>query len=126
MKCCQTEFFLSSRRWAIWILKILILLNCDAPRTQQDLQNAALLGRSIQPNKHPHLMNPNQNDRGDQQAEVAQHAERHVLKPGETLQDLTVLYGTDRNSILKANGIENWDHMRPGQVILIPVKNSSQ
>jgi nucleoid-associated protein YgaU len=42
------------------------------------------------------------------------------------VQDLAVLYDTDWQSILKANGIENPEDIKPGQKILIPAKKSRQ
>ena len=47
---------------------------------------------------------------------------KHVLEPGETLQDLQKNYGTDWRVIKKMNKIIDVRQLRTGRIILVPVK----
>ncbi|MDZ7332579.1 MAG: LysM peptidoglycan-binding domain-containing protein [candidate division KSB1 bacterium] len=76
--------------------------------------------KTLNQNTHSRPTPSRQSD-PEQARQIALRVERHVLKNGETLQDLAIQYKTDQISILKANGIENWDQVQPGQTILIPI-----
>ncbi len=110
------------------LLLILILIPaifCDGKPTRQDLKNAANIGQTLRKNKSSTSKNikyyPQAND-----TEVSDTVQKHILKSGETLQDLAALYNTDMQAILKANGIEDLNELKPGQTIFIPIKKSSQ
>ena len=110
------------------LLLILILIPaifCDGKPTRQDLKNAANIGQTLRKNKSSTSKNikyyPQAND-----TDVSYTVQKHILKSGETLQDLAALYNTDMQAILKANGIEDLNELKPGQTILIPIKKSGQ
>lgn len=124
MRFRMVELFRGSKMRIMFLVGLIALLNCDAQKTQQDLKNATSLGRALKQNRNETLTGLRESDQ-NQGCQLAPHTARHVLKPGETLQDLAIIYRTDQNSILKANGIENWDHVKPGQTILIPIKDLS-
>jgi hypothetical protein len=42
------------------------------------------------------------------------------------LQNLTVLYKIDRQNILRKDGMEDMNQLKPGWTILIPIKKSDQ
>lgn len=109
----------------LFILIIFILIRCDGNRAKQDLQNAIKLGQALnKSNSSPHT--PISKDSPNNQEEESTSVHTHTLKPGENVQDLAVLYDTDWQSILKANGIENPEDIKPGQKLLIPAKKSRQ
>lgn len=116
---------LSSKPLAIFlfIINLTALILCDGKPTRQDLKNAMSIGQTIKKNKSSTSENikysPQAND-----TEVSHTVQKHVLKPGETLQDLAAIYNTDIQTIRKANGIEDLNELKPGQVILIPIKKN--
>jgi len=107
----------------LFVLIIFILIRCDGNRAKQDLQNAIKLGQAL--NKSNSSSNaPISNKPPSNPEEESTSVHTHTLKPGENVQDLAVLYNTDWQSILKVNGIEDPDELKPGQKILIPTKKS--
>lgn len=97
------------------------IICCDGNRAEEELQNAITIGRTIKnsgssPGAPPSHYPQNKND------ENTATVHTHTLKPGENVKDLAVLYDTDWQSILKANGIEDPEALKPGQKILIPTK----
>lgn len=102
-----------------------VFFNCDGNRARDDMQNAIVIGKTLKNGKHA-TPDPIFNYPKNNEPEESSTVHTHTLKPGENLQDLAVLYDTDWQSILKANGIENPEDMKPGQKILIPAKKSRQ
>lgn len=45
---------------------------------------------------------------------------RHMVKPGDTLWNISRMYGVTMEDIIRANGIKNPDALAPGQVLVIP------
>lgn len=48
----------------------------------------------------------------------------HIVKPGETLSEIAKAYKVSVGAILKANGLENPNTIRPGWKLFIPDKES--
>lgn len=120
MKFCKASFLFLLKKWAIFLLGLIALANCDAKKTHQDLRSVAALRKRLNQNAHTKPIPYKQSD-PEQARQIVPRVGRHVLKNGETLQDLAMQYKTDQMSILRANGIENWDQIQPGQTILIPI-----
>lgn len=104
---------------------LIVIIDCDAKPTRQDLKNAANIGQTLRKNKSSTSKNIKYYPQGND-TEESYTVQKHTLKPGETLQDLAALYNTDVQAILKANGIEDLNELKPGQTIFIPIKKSSQ
>ncbi len=109
-----------AKNWGFIFLIVIIVTSCNEKKAQQELKNAKLLEMALRQRSESPSNIPRQNE----QIQTQEIVIKHVLKAGETLQDLAALYRTDRISILKANGIENWKDVKPGQIILIPIKRS--
>lgn len=118
MDLSNLVFLPASKKLATLVLILIAFMNCETEKTQQSLTNATLLGKTLNNGDQPSLINTGQNDQDQPQEIVIQHN----LKAGETPQDLAAQYKADPTNILKANGIENWTDVKPGQIILIPVK----
>lgn len=112
--------------FGIIILVISTVLFCNGKQTQKDLKNAISLTQTLKNNKSsaPKNFTPIPQHKNNETESYA--VKQHNLKPGETLQDLAVLYDTDWQSIQRANGIKNLNELKPGQTILIPIKKSDQ
>ena len=111
------------------LLLILILIPaifCDGKPTRQDLKNAATIGKTLRNNKSSASKSFKHYPQGEHGKQDSYTVQKHILKSGETLQDLAVQYGTDWQSIQQANGIKNLNDLKPGQVILIPIKKTGQ
>jgi len=102
---------------------VLVFLFCDRKPAQQDLQNAITLDQALRNKKTSSLSSFTQ-DPQHQEPETSDKVEKHTLKAGETLPDLAVQYGTDWQSIRQANGMTDLNKLKPGQIILIPIKKS--
>jgi LysM repeat protein len=101
------------------------IICCDGNRAKEDLQNAITIGRTLKNNKSSPNTPTSHYPQSNHDEEFAT-VHTHTLKPGENVKDLAVLYDTDWQSILKANGIEDPEELKPGQKILIPAKKSRQ
>lgn len=99
---------------------------CEGTPTRQDLKNAAKISRVLKNDNNSPSNNIKYNPPAEPDRRNGYTVEKHILKPGETLPDLAVLYDTDLQSICQANGITNRDELKPGQVVLIPIKNKDQ
>ena len=95
----------------LFVLNLIAITFCDGKPTRQDLKNAMSIGQTLKKNKSSTSKNikyyPQAND-----TEVSDTVQKHILKPGETLQDLAALYNTDTQAILKANGIESLNELK--------------
>jgi LysM repeat protein len=101
------------------------IICCDGNRAKEDLQNAITIGRTLKNNKSsPNTPTSHYPQSNHDEESATVHT--HTLKPGENVKDLAVLYDTDWQSILKANGIEDPEELKPGQKILIPAKKAQQ
>jgi len=109
-----------------FILNMIGIICCDGKATRQDLKNAVSIGQTLRNNKSSSSTNFKHDPPGQSELENSYDVQKHTLKPGETLQDLAVQYGTDWQSIQQANGLKNLTELKPGQVILIPVKKTDQ
>ena len=109
----------------LFVLIVFVFIRCDGNRAKHDLENAIKIGQAL--NKSNSSSNvPISTEPPNNQEDESTDVHTHTLKPGENVQDLAVLYDTDWQSILKANGIENPEELKPGQKILIPTKKSRQ
>ena len=110
----------------LFVLILITAIYCEGKPTRQDLKNAATIGQSLRKNKSTSSKSFKNFTQGDHNKQESYTVRKHVLKSGETLHDLAVQYGTDWQSIQQANGIKNLNELKPGQVILIPIKKTSQ
>jgi len=113
------------------LLLVLILFSfwmihfaCDRSNTQEDLKDAISLSQTLKKDRSSTRENFSNFPRSHNEEE-SYTVKKHTLKPGETLQDLAVLYDTDWQSIQQANGIKDLNELKPGQTILIPTKQSN-
>lgn len=116
-----------SNVWRLfWVLSSwgIIISACDGEKTQHDIRNAISLNENLKNKKNAsaeHFSNGPRNPYEDETYLVKEHR----LKPGESIHDVAILYGTDWQSILKANNLTDASDIKPGQTLLIPIKKSN-
>lgn len=116
------------------ILSIIIFISsflifCNKEQSQKDLKNALTITQTLKNSKSSapkHFTPVPQHPQNNTDKNTSYTVKHHILKPGESLQDLAILYDTDWQSIQRANGIKNLSEIKPGQKILIPIKKSDQ
>lgn len=114
---------LKSLKKVLFVFTILAFACCDSKQAQQDLQNALTLDQKLRDSKNS-ASKSNSKYPQHQEPQVYYSTQKHILKAGETVQDLAAQYRTDWQSIQQANGIKDWNELKPGQTILIPIKKS--
>ncbi len=98
--------------------------SCSNEKSQNDIEQTLALGKSLQSRHYSNLRVGNDYARSlsdDNSYDV----QKHVLKPGETLRDVALQYGTDWQTILRANTLSDSTQLRAGQTILVPIPKSS-
>ncbi|MDZ7339726.1 MAG: LysM peptidoglycan-binding domain-containing protein [candidate division KSB1 bacterium] len=103
----------------------LVIYSCSYERSEKDIKQAVALGKQMQSKKdsQPHNSGDFFQSLSDDES---YHVRKHILKPGETLRDVAVQYGTDWQTILEANALSDSARLQAGQTILIPIKTSNR
>ena len=47
-------------------------------------------------------------------------ADTHIIQPGESIYSIALIYGITPTELADANGIEDWDRIQAGDVLVIP------
>lgn len=121
----QAIAFIGSNVLCFFLLFFIPMFSCDRSRTQEEIKNAVSLSKTLKNDEATRSPNFSRFPKNGIDENESYTVVKHVLKPGETIQDLTVLYGVDWQSIQRANAIDNFNELKPGQIVLIPVKKSS-
>ncbi len=98
--------------------------SCSNDKSQSDIEQALALGKSLQGRRYSQLRVGNDYARSSSE-DNSYHIQKHVLKPGETLRDVALQYGTDWQTIIRANAFSDSTQLRAGQTILVPIPKSS-
>ena len=53
-------------------------------------------------------------------AEAGERQETYTVQPGDTLAEIAIRYNITLEALATANGIEDYDHIEAGQVLVIP------
>ena len=96
----------------LFVLILITAIYCEGKPTRQDLKNAATIGRTLRNNKSSTSQSFKHYPQSKNDGQDSYTVQKHILKSGETLQDLAVQYGTDRQSIQQANGIKNLNELK--------------